>query len=150
MEHADARYTASTGRLVEPGISDSERHHATFNHIAGLASLLDFTILGPILVLILWRLRAKESVFIDDHGREAMNFQLSLLFYAILGVAAFVALSIVTLGVAAIFSPVYFAIGVAFLFVLRLIGCIMGAIAANRREYFRYPMCVRFITPPAQ
>ncbi len=146
MEHAEARYTTTSGRLVEPGVTDADRHHALFTHLAGLLSLADFTVLGPIFVLILWRLRAKESIFIDDHGREALNYQLSLLLYTILGVIVIAILTGLTSGIAVILTP----IGIAFIFALRIVGCIMAGVAANRREYFRYPMCIRFISVPAQ
>lgn len=119
-------------RYVEPAANDSARTYAIFQHLVGLASAMDgMGFLGLIGALIMWRVRTKDSPFLDDHGREAVNFQISLLLYVLVG-------TIPTLGVVVIAA-----------FVLRLVGCIRGAMAASRGEYYRYPMCIRFIKGPA-
>jgi uncharacterized Tic20 family protein len=33
--------------------------------------------------LVIWLTKKDKSAFIDDHGREAVNFQITLLIYAI-------------------------------------------------------------------
>ena len=127
----------SNGRWIDDGAPEAHRTYALFNHLVGLLSLLDLTLAGPIGTLVMWRIKAKESDFLDDHGREAMNFQISLLIYS----AVAVGLGVITLGLAlpvAIFA----------VWVLRLVGCIRGALAANRGEYYRYPMCIRLISEP--
>lgn len=128
--------SAGTGRYVDISVPEAQRTYGLFTHLAGLLSLLDLSLAGPITTLVLWRVKAKESDFLDDHGREAMNFQISLVVYSILG---------------AMLTPVL-GLGLVVLFgvwVLRLVGCIRGAIAANRGEYYRYPMCIRLISDPA-
>ncbi len=138
MPGAAMPMNATNTRWVDDTAVESQRTYALFTHLAGLLSLLDLTLGGPIATLILWRVKASESEFLDDHGREAMNFQISLLLYSL----AAIPIGIITLGIGV--PVVLFTV-----WVLRLVGCIRGAIAANRGEYYRYPMCVRFIKDPA-
>ncbi len=122
-----------TGAHRDDHASSDERTYAVFTHLAGLLSLADLSLLGLIATLIMWLVKKDQSPFLDDHGREAMNFQLSLLLYA----GALVLLAIPTIGLSLIlFLP---------LAILRIFGCIKAAIAANRAEFYRYPMCIRFL-----
>jgi len=77
-----------------------------------------------------------------------VNFQLSLIALAVLGVVAGIIFSVVTLGFGAVIVGPLAPLGVAALMVLNAVGTIRGAIAANRGEYYRYPMCYRFIKEP--
>ena len=102
-----------------------------------LTLLLNLTgIGGPIsfiAVLIMWLIKKDDSPFLDDHGREAVNFQISLFLWAlILGIGA-----VFTCGLSAIFL---FAIPI-----VGAIGMIYAAVAANRGEFFRYPMTFRIL-----
>lgn len=124
-------------RCVDAGADSGVRTYGTFTHLVGLLSLADQAVLGLIGTLIMWLIKRNESNFLDDHGREAMNFQISLLIYWVL----FGVLCIVTLGIAAVLTPLMLLFSV----VLRLVGCIRGAMAANRGEFYRYPMCIRLI-----
>lgn len=125
-------------RVVDPYAGDAERQYATFNHLIGLLSLADFMVLGLIGAIIMWRVKCRTSPFLDDHGREAVNFQISLLIYTL----AFGLFMVATLGIGAILMPVF----VVAMLALRLVGCVRGSMAANRGEYYRYPMCMRFLS----
>ena len=128
--------SATSGRWVDDTTVESQRTYALFMNLVGLLSLFDQSFAGPIGTLIMWRLKANESDFLDDHGREAMNFQISLLIYS----AAAIPIGVVTLGLGV---PVILFV----LAVVRLVGCIRGAMAASRGEYYRYPVCIRFLKP---
>lgn len=134
--------------LHDPAATELERQYALFNHLVGLSTLLGTSILGLVGTLIMWRIKCRESPFLDDHGREAVNFQLSLIALAVLGVVAGIIFSVVTLGFGAVIVGPLAPLGVAALMVLNAVGTIRGAIAANRGEYYRYPMCYRFIKEP--
>ncbi len=112
-----------------------------FNHLAGLLSLTggEVPFLGLITSVILWRIKAPTAPYLDDHGRESVNFQISLTCYSCAvwfldsashgqGVPHTLS-SLLHLGVVAI----------------TLVGCISGAVAAKRGEFYRYPMCIRFL-----
>jgi len=113
----------------------NERQWGMLTHLVGLLSLADMSILGPIATFVLWKMKGKESPYLDDHGREALNFQLSMLLYSIVGT---VAVAIVSLGILVL--PWIIA-----MVVVRLVGGIRGAIAAYEGRYYRYPVCIRFI-----
>jgi len=126
------------GRYVDDQAAPDERTYATFQHLVGLLSLLDATVLGLIGAIVMWRIKARQSPFLDDHGREAVNFQLSLLLYLIVGSVIF---GIITLGFGAM-------LWIGVIWIVRLIGGVLGAMAASRGEYFRYPVCIRFLKEP--
>lgn len=133
-------------RLRDDDASEAERTYTLFQHLVGLTSAIDgMGILGLIGAIIMWRIKAAESPFYDDHGREAVNFQISLLVYLIGGAIVLTLFSLITFGFGAIFAIPLAAIGTLFLFVMRFVGCIRGAIAANKGEYYRYPITMRFI-----
>lgn len=134
-------------KVVDSAANSGERTYALFNHLVGLVSVASGGLpLGGLLgTLIMWRIRHKDSPFLDDHGRESVNFQLSLLTYAVGGAIALGILTAITFGVGGLlFLP-----GVIALFVLNLYGCVKGAIAANRGEFYRYPMNIRYIADPS-
>jgi len=120
---------------IDPLADSGERTYAAFNHYIGLLSLLDATFFGLIGSVVMWMIKRKESPFLDDHGREAVNFQLSLLLYMFVGTTV---LAIVTVGLLVL--P-----WIAALYILRLVGCIRGGLAAGRGEHYRYPCTIRFL-----
>jgi uncharacterized Tic20 family protein len=87
-------------------------------------------ILGP---LIIWLIKKEEFPFVDDQGKESLNFQLTIL---ILAIAASV-LTVITCGVGGILLA---AIGI-----VQIIFVILASVAANNGEYYRYPFNFRFI-----
>jgi len=132
--------------LQDEEATEAERTYTTFQHLVGLVSALDgMGVLGLIGAIIMWRIKAPESPYYDDHGREAVNFQISLLVYLIGGAIILTLFSVVTFGVGAFIAAPLGALGVVFLLVMRFVGCIRGAIAANRGEFYRYPITLRFL-----
>ncbi len=138
------------GPLRDEDAPEGERNYALLNHLAGLLALAGGGIpfIGLIATAVLWRVRHKESPFLDDHGREATNFQISLLVYVVGGIVAGVVFSIVTIGIGAPLVAVGAVVGMIFIVVLSLVGCIRGAMAAYRGEFYRYPMCLRWLKEP--
>lgn len=99
-------------------------------NMAMLAHLLGITMIGT---LIVWLIKKDEHPFIDQEGKEATNFQLTLLIaYVICTVIA-----VVTCGIGSIlYLPVW---------VVSIIFCIMGAVKAKDGIAYRYPINIRFI-----
>jgi uncharacterized Tic20 family protein len=65
------------------------------------------------------------------HGKEAVNFQISMLIYNC---------------IAAVFCLVLIGfLFLAILWVLNAVLCIIAAIKASDGEFYRYPMTIRFI-----
>ncbi|MBC7835099.1 MAG: DUF4870 domain-containing protein [Phycisphaerales bacterium] len=122
---------ASTGRerLVDPLADSGERVYATFTHL----SLLLWHVLIPVVpALVMWLIRRNDSPFLDDHGRESVNFQISLLLYGVLGLAL---TPLCGIGVAVWVAA----------YILGIVGMVMGSVAAHKGQYFRYPACIRFL-----
>lgn len=86
----------------------------------------------PIVIpLIIWLSKKDESSFINEHGKSALNFQLSVI---ILGFLAFLFI-LLTFGIGA-----FFVIPLAILFcILYVVFIIQAAIRAHRGEYYKYP-----------
>lgn len=122
-------------RVHDSAAQEGERTYAMFLHLVGLLSMLEWvtSIISVIVTGIMWAIRKNDAPFLDDHGKEAFNFQLSLLVWAVIGVV----LSPIGIG------AVILAVGIP---VLRVVGCVRGAMAAHKGEFYRYPMCFRFIS----
>jgi uncharacterized Tic20 family protein len=128
------------GRAFEPGVTDDEKTWALFMHLSLILSLLVayLCILFPI---FMWINKKEKSRFIDDHGREAINFQISMFLYGTILPLGLFLLGVVTCG-----AGFFLAVAVGMLtWVLGVVGVIRAALAANRGEYFRYPMTIRFL-----
>jgi uncharacterized protein len=106
----------------------------TWGMLAHLSSLAGFVIpfgniFGP---LIVWLVKGKESSFVDEHGKEALNFQISMTIYMV-----FAGLSLLIL-IGIIILPL--------LVLADLIYTVIAAVAANDGRSYRYPMTIRFIS----
>lgn len=125
--------TNAQNRLVDHDASESERQIAMWMHLSLLGHLVA-PIIIIILPLILWLTRKDDSPFVDDHGKETLNFHITLFCYM---VAIVPLLAVLTCGVGFVLFP-----GI---YVLGIIGMICGAKAAHRGEFYRYPMTFRFL-----
>lgn len=124
------------GRAFDPDVSADERSYALFLHLSLLAHVV-LSLIAIIIPIIMWQIKKEESPFLDDHGREAVNFQITLIIYSFAFTIAAVPIGLLTCGVgfALAFVP----------YVLGIVGMIQAASAANRGEFYRYPMTMRFV-----
>ncbi len=124
------------GRAFDPDATSDERSYALFLHLSLLGHLV-LTLLIIIVPIVMWISKKDDSPFIDDHGREAINFQISLLIYSILFTVLAIPIGFLTCGVGFILA--------FFPYILGLVGMIQASMAANRGEFYRYPMNMRFL-----
>lgn len=124
--------TSSTPPLPDNVSTDANaRTWSSFCHASALLGVfLHFPghLIPP---LIVWLLKRGDSPEIDAHGKEAVNFQISMLIYNV---------------IAGVFCLVL--IGFAFLailWVLNAVFVIIAAIQASDGKFYRYPMTIRFI-----
>lgn len=110
----------------------SDEH--TFGMLCHLSALLGYplpglgALIGPLLV---WLWKRDSSSFVDDQGKESLNFQITMLLAFI--VSIFLALVL---------------IGFLFLWlipIVDLIFIIVASIKAANGERYRYPFCLRLI-----
>ncbi len=86
-------------------------------------------LLGP---LIVWLAKRGDSPEIDAHGKESLNFQISMLIYdAIAFVLCFMLIGIPIL---------------ILLWILNTVFVIVASIQAGEGKLYRYPMTIRFIS----
>jgi len=117
-------------------ISKDARTMAMLAHLSALAGY--FIPLGNVIgPLIVWLIKKDEMPFVDDQGKEALNFQITvtiaLLLCVIVGVA--------TCGVGFVLTgPLMIAIGI-----VALVFTIIAAVKANEGVAYRYPMNYKFI-----
>ena len=115
------------------GIEDQQaRTWGMLCHLSAFAGFVGIplgNILGP---LVVWMIKKDECPFVDDQGKESLNFQISMLIYEI--VAALLMLALVGF----VLLPI--------LLIAQIVLMIMASVAANRGEAYRYPLTIRFIT----
>lgn len=94
-------------------------------------------ILGP---LILWLAKREGNPFVDQQGKEAVNFQVSFtLWYLIAaGVATVLFWTLVV--------PILMGIVLLVLAVVWLVAMILAAVSASKGRAYRYPLTLRLIT----
>jgi len=111
-------------------IGPEERQMAMFTHLAALAGFVfPFgNIIGP---LVLWLIKKDTMPFVDDQGKEALNFNITV---SIAGIACLI-LFLIFIG--------YFLM--VALTVLWFIFLVIAAIKAGEGEAYRYPLTIRFI-----
>ena len=96
--------------------------------LAGLFTGIGF-IVGP---LVVWLLKKDEMPFVDDQGKEALNFQITMaLAFCVCWVLAFVLIVLLLMPLLALFD---------------LVLVIVATIKANEGERYRYPVALRLIT----
>ena len=105
------------------------RMWAMLAHLSALTGI--FTVVGSVVgPLIVWQIQKEKSAFIDYHGKEALNFNIT-----------------VAIAAAVSFILMFILIGIFLLWVIGtawLVFTIIAAIKANNGEYYRYPVSIRF------
>jgi len=96
--------------------------------LVGLAGNGIGFLLGP---LILWLIKREDHPFIDEQGKEAVNFQITMC------IAFFVAALMIFVVIGIVLLPI--------LALLDVILTIIAAIKAANGEHYRYPFAIRFI-----
>ena len=105
-------------------IPQDSKNLAMLCHLLGL--LTNF--LGP---LILWLLKKDDDAFVDEQGKEALNFQITLM------LAGIVAGALSCIGIGLILLPV---VGIA-----DIVFSIMACVAASKGKHYRYPVSIRLV-----
>lgn len=126
----------------------AEKDSAMFAHLASFGSLIfPFgNIIGP---MIVWLVKKDESEFVDEHGKESLNFQITytIMLLILVGLGAGFAISSGFRGFeGGIAISIIFFITLIILYALMaLVFVIIAAVKASKGEMFRYPMSIRFI-----
>jgi uncharacterized Tic20 family protein len=112
--------------------TSDERTMAMLAHLLGLFA----SFLGP---LIIYLVKKDESPFVRDQAGEALNFAITVAIFSTAYVIVSFILLFVLVGFVLFLLLPFLLIGVAVLHII-------AAVSANRGEYYRYPLTLRFIT----
>jgi uncharacterized protein len=115
----------------KPFSQNDERMWAMLAHLSSLAGLVIplGNIVGP---LIIWQVKKNESSFIDDQGKESLNFQITMLIAGLIAaLLCLVLIGFLLLPIVAIFW---------------LVMTIIGGVNANNGVTYRYPFALRLVT----
>ena len=106
--------------------SEDQKTLALITHLSGI-------VLGFIVPLIIWLINKDQADkgFINDQAKEALNFQITLLFVYVVGIV----LSIILIG--ALINMVAW--------VACVVLSIIAGIRAQKGEAYRYPFAIRLI-----
>lgn len=122
--------------MTEPSVINSkdEKQARNYGMLCHLTALLLFLgvpfghLIGP---LVVWLLKKNDHPFVDEQGKEALNFQISMTIYAM---------------ISALF--VFVAVGIFFLIVLAIVDLILVIVASvkiSNGQHYRYPLTIRFL-----
>ena len=85
-------------------------------------------IIGP---LVLWAIKKDEMPSVNEHGKESVNFQISMTIYTIIAaLSTFILIGFVLLPAVV---------------VLNIVLVISAGVKAANGEFYRYPLTIRFI-----
>jgi uncharacterized Tic20 family protein len=104
-------------------------------HLSSLSGYLGNgigSIVGPLLV---WLIKKDTMPEVDAHGKEALNFNVSILIYGI-GLTIF---TFLTLGFGAFLAvPLVLA-----MVIFHIVCTVIATIKANNGEFYQYPLTIR-------
>jgi uncharacterized Tic20 family protein len=135
------RWTDALSSAIPPAgptnARDDRRTWALVAHLSPLPSMMiAMAFIGPLIVYAM----KKDDPSVRRHAAEALNFQLSVLLYAlVLGLAAIVGLAF---GAAALLVVVPLGITLA---VAWFVLICVAAVKAGDGEAYRYPLTIRFV-----
>ena len=111
-------------------ISKDERTWGMLCHLIAFSGVVVplGSIIGP---LVIWLIKKDEMPFVDDQGKESLNFQITMLIAVIISAI----LTVVVIGFLLL----------AVLGIFWLVVVIMAAIKANEGVAYRYPYAIRFL-----
>lgn len=155
----------STPLIME---NTSEKNTATFTHLSTLSQyIIPFG--NYIFPILIWTSYKDKSEFVNHHGKQALNFQLSLLLYtlilALIAIPIFVTVFLQNLPMEAVFNDEDFiirnfnfegnigllSVGLTAVLLFGLLKVvefflvIYASIKTSNGEYYKYPMTIPFI-----
>ncbi|NQZ58621.1 MAG: DUF4870 domain-containing protein [Lentisphaeraceae bacterium] len=122
----------TTGFVQSPAVI-SNKDERLWSMLIHLSLLFGHAIPGAgfVVPIVIWQMKKDESALIDEHGKNVVNWLISLLIYFVIaGLLAFVAIGI----------PLLILVGV-----IAIVFPILGGIKANEGIVWKYPLTMSFI-----
>jgi len=110
--------------------NNDESNWGMFAHLSALAGfIIPFgSLVAP---LIIWLTKGKESAFVGEQAKEALNFQISMVIvFAVCFVLSFILIGLLLMGLAVIADLVF---------------VILATLTASKGQLYRYPYTLRLV-----
>jgi uncharacterized Tic20 family protein len=112
-------------------LSNDAKNWAMLSHLAGLAGYVAPGIANVVAPLIVWLIKKDAHPFVDDQGKEALNFQITM------SIAIFVSFLLCFVLIGFLLLPI--------VVVFHLVMTIVGAVKASNGQWYRYPISIRLV-----
>jgi uncharacterized protein len=111
-------------------LSQEEKTFGMLAHLTALAGfIIPFgNILGP---LVIWLMKKEQSAWVNQQGKESLNFQISITIYMIISAI----LTVIIIGFLLMVAVGLFS----------LIMVIIATMKTNGGEDYKYPLCIRLL-----
>ena len=116
------------------------RRWASACHLSILVGFFFVPLGPPLIAFLVWRAKRDEHFYIDEQGRESVNFQFSMALYFTITDAMFKALTWIFMGYHLWWVPLL-------IFIAQGLLSLVGALRAYDGEKFHYPFSIPFIAP---
>lgn len=114
----------SSNEEAQSSVTEEERTWGLFAHLSPL-------VIGFIGPLVIWLIKKDESEYISEHGKEALNFQITIL----IGMLISIPLIFIIIG----------GLLMAVLAILNLVFIILATIETSKGNNYRYPVSIRLV-----
>jgi uncharacterized protein len=122
---------------ADSSTANNDKTYGMICHLSAFAAYVlpvAGALVGP---LVAWMVLKDRSSFADQHGKESLNFQLTLVLLS----AVAVVISTVTFGLALLLLwPLFFIVPI-----IQAIFVVLATIAAGNGEKYEYPLTIRFL-----
>jgi uncharacterized Tic20 family protein len=140
-------------------ITLEEKNNAALIHLGGLAKYV-FPCAGIIVPLLIWQSKRHQSTFIDKQGKEAVNFNISMMVYSFIITLLFLIPIFLLISDVITYGeyfddrpPINFIMGMIVVgviliveLILEFILIILASVKASSGQDFKYPLTIKFIT----
>jgi len=113
-------------------VTREDRNWGMLSHLLALIGFFVIPFGNVVAPLIVYLMKKDESPFVADQARESLNFQITLLIYALVsGVLVIILIGFLLLGI---------------IWVAGIVLTIIAAVKAANGESYRYPLTLRLIS----
>lgn len=128
---AASNFFSSASPLTDEQRESQTRQWAALLHLSMLAGYLIVPMAGLVAPIVIWQIKKDELPDLDEHGRNATNWIISSIIYAIIsGILVFVLIGI----------PMLIAV-----LVCDIVFPIIAAAKSNKGEVWKYPCTIEFV-----
>jgi uncharacterized Tic20 family protein len=113
--------------VIPPSAGSPTNDEKTWGMLAHFLGIVT----GFIGALVIWLIKKDEMPFVEEQGKEALNFQITIL----IGYVVCMVLTVVLIG--AFLMPI--------LWIFNLVMCLLAGIKVQKGEHYKYPFALRLI-----